>query len=143
MNIDIKNINPVSDYPLGEKRKEWLKTSTGKNLDEITLENVMNGNIKPEDIRISPETLKLQGAIAEKGNRPTVTRNFERASEMVSIPDERILETYNALRPYRSSKDELLAIADELESKYMALVTAGFVREAAEVYEKRGQLRKD
>ena len=28
--MEIKNINPQMDYPLGEKRKEWLKTSTGK-----------------------------------------------------------------------------------------------------------------
>ncbi|WP_319202727.1 diol dehydratase small subunit [uncultured Ilyobacter sp.] len=143
MNIDIKNINPISDYPLGEKRKELLKTSTGKTLDEITLENVINGDIKPEDIRISPETLKLQGEIAKKGNRPTITKNFERASEMVAIPDDKILATYNALRPYRSSKEELFEIADELESKYSAVVISAFIKEAAEVYEQRGQLRKD
>ncbi|ADO83073.1 diol dehydratase small subunit [Ilyobacter polytropus] len=143
MNIDVKNINPISDYPLGEKRKEWLKTSTGKTLDEITLENVINGDIKPEDIRISPETLKLQGEIAKKGNRPTITKNFERASEMVAIPDDKILATYNALRPYRSSKEELFEIADELESKYSAVVISAFIKEAAEVYEQRGQLRKD
>ena len=141
--MDTKNINPVSDYPLGEKRKEWLKTSTGKTLDDITLESVMNGSIKPEDIRISPETLKLQGEIAKKGNRPTVTKNFERASEMVFIPDDKILEIYNALRPLRSSKEELFQIADELEKKYSAVVISAFVKEAAEVYEKRGQLRKD
>ena len=140
--MDIKNINLNSDYPLGEKRKEWLKTSTGKTLDEITLEKVLDGDVKPEDIRISPETLKLQGEIAKKGNRPTVTKNFERASELVAIPDDRILEIYNALRPFRSSREDLLAIADELENKYSATVNANFVREAAEVYEKRNKLRK-
>lgn len=140
--MEIKNINPNSDYPLGEKRKEWLKTSTGKTLDEITLEKVLNGDVKPEDIRISPETLKLQGEIAEQGNRPTVRKNFERASELVIIPDDRILEIYNALRPFRSSKEDLLAIADELENKYSAIVNANFVREAAEVYEKRNKLKK-
>ncbi len=141
--MEIKNINPQMDYPLGEKRKEWLKTSTGKTLDDITLEKVLNGEVKAEDIRISPETLKLQGEIAKKGKRPTVNANFERASELVVIPDERILEIYNALRPYRSSKEELLAIADELEAKYSATVNAGFVREAAEIYEKRSKLRNN
>ena len=34
-------------------------------------------------------------------------------------------------------------IADELDSKYGAKVTAGFVREAADVGEARGRLRKD
>ena len=31
---------------------------------------------------------------------------------------KRVLEIYNALRPYRSTKQELLDIADELEGKY-------------------------
>jgi propanediol dehydratase small subunit len=140
--MDIKNINLNSDYPLGEKRKEWLKTSTGKNLDDITLEKVLSGDVKPEDIRISPETLKLQGEIAKKGNRPTVTKNFERASELVNIPDVRILEIYNALRPFRSTREDLLAIADELENKYSATINANFIREAAEVYKDRKKLRK-
>ncbi len=37
--------------------------------------------------------------------------NFERAAELTAVPDDRILEIYNALRPYRSTKEELLAIA--------------------------------
>jgi len=54
-----------------------------------------------------------------------------------------VLEIYNALRPYRSTKVELLAIADELENKYNAKVNAQLVKEAAELYEKRDRLRKD
>ncbi|MGL4785453.1 MAG: diol dehydratase small subunit, partial [Cetobacterium sp.] len=83
------------------------------------------------------------GEVAETAGQPTIKRNFQRASELVKISDERILEIYNALRPNRSSKEELLAIADELENKYGAIVNANFVREAAEIYEKRGKLRKD
>ena len=105
-----KKINIELDYPLGEKRKEWLKTPTGKTLDDITLENVLDEKIKAQDIRISSETLNLQGEVAETAGQPTIKRNFQRASELVKISDERILEIYNALRPNRSSKDELLAI---------------------------------
>ncbi len=47
--------------------------------------------------------------------RHAVARNFRRAAELIAIPDERILAIYNALRPFRSSQAELLAIADELE----------------------------
>ena len=54
-----------------------------------------------------------------------------------------MLQIYNALRPYRSTKAELLAIADELENKYGAKVNAAFVREAADVYERRGRLRQE
>lgn len=136
-------INIKTDYPLGEKRKEWLKTPTGKTLDEINLENVLKGEINPQDIRISSETLRLQGEVAENANQPTIKRNFQRASELVRISDERILEIYNALRPNRSSKEELLKIADELEHDYNAIVNANFIREAAEIYEKRGKLRKN
>jgi propanediol dehydratase small subunit len=46
------------------------------------------------------------------------------------------------LRPYRSTKQELLNIALELESKYDARVCSALVREAAEVYEKRGRLKR-
>ena len=59
------------------------------------------------------------------------------------LPDERLLAIYNALRPYRSTKKELLDIAAELEGTYGAKVSAGFVREAADVYEARGRLRVD
>ena len=34
------------------------------------------------------------------------------------------LEIYNCLRPYRSTKQELLNIASELENKYQAQVCA-------------------
>lgn len=44
--------------------------------------------------------------------------NFERAAELTAVPDDRILEIYNALRPYRSTCAELLAIADDLEHRY-------------------------
>ena len=85
----------------------------------------------------------MQAQIAESMNRDAIARNFRRAAELIRVPDDRILEMYNALRPYRSTKVELLAIADELEDKYNAKVNAQLVREAAELYEKRDRLRKD
>ena len=101
----------------------------------------MLGQIKPEDIRISKETLEMQAQIAESMNRDAIARNFRRAAELIRVPDDRILEMYNALRPYRSTKEDLFKIADELETKYDAKVNADFVREAAEVYETRNKLR--
>jgi glycerol dehydratase small subunit len=101
----------------------------------------MSEEIKPEDIRISKETLEMQAQIAEEMDRYAIARNFRRAGELISVPDERILEIYNALRPFRSTKEELLEIADELEKKYNAKVNAEFIREAAQVYETRKKLR--
>lgn len=131
----------AKEYPLATKVPDIINTPTGRKLNEITLESVMAGEIKPEDIRISKETLEMQAQIAEEMNRYAMARNFRRAGELISVPDERVLEIYNALRPYRSTKEELLKIADELEEKYDAKVNADFVREAAQVYEDRKKLR--
>ncbi len=131
------------DYPLGSKRPDLIRTPTGKTLDDLTLENVMNGNISAQDVRIRAETLELQAQVAEQAGRPQLAQNFRRAAEMTAVPDERLLEMYNALRPYRSTRAELNAIADELEKEYKASITAGLVREAGEVYERRNRLRQD
>ncbi|AOT71333.1 diol dehydratase small subunit [Geosporobacter ferrireducens] len=132
-----------ADYPLGEKRPELLKSPTGKSLKEITLDKVIDGSVNSADVRISPETLELQAQVAESVGRDAFAKNLRRAAELIAVPDERILQIYNALRPYRSTKQELLEIADELGNKYGAAVNAAFVREAAEVYEKRNRLRQD
>lgn len=131
----------AKEYPLATKIPEGINTPTGKKLNDITLESVMSGEIKPEDIRISKETLEMQAQIAEGMKRYAIARNFRRAGELISVPDERILEIYNALRPFRSTKEELLEISDELEQKYNAKVNAEFIREAAQVYETRKKLR--
>jgi len=136
-------LDPAKDFPLSAKRPDLVKTATGKRLADITMEAVMKGEITADELRITPETLELQAQIAEKVGRPQLARNMRRAGELTRLPDDRILQIYNALRPYRSSKAELLAIADELENKYGAKVNAAFVREACDVYERRGRLRQD
>ncbi|MEI0551211.1 diol dehydratase small subunit [Brachyspira intermedia] len=132
----------AKDYPLGYNRKDLIKTSTGKSLDDITLDAVMNDRVGPNDVRITAETLEYQAKIAESVGRKIFAMNLRRAAELTRISDDRILEIYNALRPFRSTKAELIAIADELESKYSATISASLVREAAEVYEKRDRLRR-
>ena len=39
----------VGDYPLANKHPDWVKTATNKTLDDITLENVLNGKVAPQD----------------------------------------------------------------------------------------------
>jgi len=138
-----KGLNPETDYPLAAKRPELVKTPTGKTLSDITLAKALKGEVTPDDVRISPETLRLQAEIADGVGRKQFAGNLRRAAELTAIPDDRILEIYNALRPYRSTKQELFAIADEMEFKYNAKINAAFVREAAEVYERRNRLRAD
>lgn len=138
-----EDLNPETDYPLATKRPELVKTPTGKKLTDITLENILNGKITAADVRITPETLKMQAKIAEKIGRYQFANNLRRAAELAKIPDEKILEMYNALRPYRSTKEDLLEIADGLEKDYNAVVNANLIREAADVYKRRGILRTE
>ena len=135
-------LDAKKDFPLAEKRPELVKSAGGLSLDEITLDKVVAGEIGFDDIKIRPETLEYQAQIAESIGRPHLAANMRRAAEMTRISDERLLEMYNLLRPYRSTKQELLDLADELESEYQAKLCAALVREAADVYEKRGRLKK-
>lgn len=133
----------AGSYPLGEKIPDRLKSPTGKLLSEMTMEKLINGQISASDMRISPETLELQAQVSESVGRDAFARNLRRAAELIAVPDERILEIYNALRPYRSTKKELYDIADELENKYNCKINSSFIREAADVYEIRGRLKRD
>lgn len=132
----------VADYPIGEKRPELIKSASGKSLDELTLEGVVNGTLEAKDFRITKETLELQAEVAESAGRGFFAVNLRRAGELIPVPDARLLEIYNALRPYRSTKAELYAIGDELINEYGAEVSGNFVKEAADIYEKRNRLKK-
>jgi len=135
-------LDAKKDYPLGQKRPDLVRSATGLSIDEITLEKAASGKLTFDDVRIRPETLEYQAQICESAGRPHLAKNLRRAAEMTRIPDARVLEIYNALRPYRSTKQELLDIASELENKYQAKICAGFVREATQVYEKRNRIKK-
>ncbi|RBI60403.1 glycerol dehydrogenase [halophilic archaeon] len=124
------------EYPLADNPDE-VETPDGTKLSEITLEKVVEGEIDGEELAISPETLEKQAQIAEESGRPQVAQNFRRAAELTAVPDDRILEIYNALRPSGADKEKLHDIAEELETEYDAELNAAHVREAAEVYEER------
>lgn len=128
-------------YPLGEHEKEQITSKTGMKLTDITLDEVMKNHISADDIKISREMLKAQGQVAKEAGNDPMEKNFERAAELVDVPDEIILKMYDKLRPNRSTKLELVMMAQELLEKYNAKNCAKLVMEAAEVYEKRGILR--
>lgn len=130
----------MSNYPLGLNEADTITSKTGKKLDQITLDEVKRGNVTAEDIKISSEMLKRQGWVAAEADNPQMEANFERASELVNVPDDVILNMYNKLRPNRSTKRELVMMAKELLEKYQAPHCAKLVVEAAEIYEKRGIL---
>ena len=127
-------------YPLGEYEKERITSKTGKKLTDITLDEVMKDHVSSDDIKISKEMLKAQGQVAKEAGNDPMEKNFERAAELVDVPDDVILKMYDKLRPNRSTKLELVMMAKELLEKYNAKNCARLVMEAAEVYEKRGIL---
>lgn len=127
-------------YPLAEHEKEKITSRTGKKFTDITLDEVIKDHIAPDDIKISKEILKAQGQVASSADNAPMEKNFERAAELVDVPDEVILKMYDKLRPNRSTKLELVLMAQELLEKYNAKNCARLVMEAAEVYEKRGIL---
>ena len=128
------------DYPLGQKRPELVSTPGGHRLDEITLDSLRDGTIDAGELRATPDTLRRQSAVALAAGRRQLADNLARAAELANVPAETILEVYTALRPHRSSADELEAWATRLESEWDARLTAAFVREAKDVYAKRGLL---
>ncbi|MBQ4258671.1 MAG: diol dehydratase small subunit [Lachnospiraceae bacterium] len=126
------------NYPLGEYEKDTITSKSGKKLKDITLQEVKNGNVTAEDIKISKETLMKQGQVCRENDNPIMAENMERASELVDVPDDVILKMYNKLRPNRSTYEELVLMAQELLEKYHAPRCAKMVLEAAEIYKKRG-----
>jgi propanediol dehydratase small subunit len=95
-----------------------------------------------DDLRITPEALRAQAEIASAAGRPTLAANFERAAEMVKVPQKLVMELYELLRPGRAShKDQLIGAARRLREEFGATNLAAFFEEAAEVYERRGLFR--
>ena len=129
----------ADDYPLAEKRPELVRGARGKNLEDLTLEAVVSGEVTMEDLRITPKALLQQAEIAKSVDRVELARNFERASEMTRLPQSVIMETYELLRPGRASnKQVLLDAALHLREEFQSQYLAEFLEEAACVYERRG-----
>jgi len=133
----------VADYPLAEERPELIRGPRGKALSEITLEAVLRGEVALEDLRITPAALRLQAEVSRAAGRPTLAENFERAAELVGVPQAVIMRTYELLRPGRArSAAELRAAARTLREEHGAALMAAFVDEAADAYEARGLFQR-
>jgi propanediol dehydratase small subunit len=129
----------IADYPLAETRSADICGQQGKSLDDITLDAVLSGDVTMEDLRITPRALTDQAEISRSAKRPTLALNFERAAELVDVPQDFIMSSYELLRPGRAkSKQVLLGVANTFRQTYKAERMAKFVEEAAYVYERRG-----
>lgn len=128
-----------ADYPLAETQPEEISGTRGKRLSDITLDAVLAGDVTMEDLRITPDALNAQAEISRDAGRSALALNFERAAELVNVPQDFIMEVYELLRPGRAaSKQQLLDAAATLRAAYGAARIAAFVEEAAETYEQRG-----
>ena len=131
--------DPINFYPIAEKRPDLVRTRTGKPLDALTVQAVLDGEVSPADIAISPEALRLQAGVARDAGWGKLAENLERAAELADVPEEDLLQTYELLRPGRAKRrEELTAIAERLRSLYGAHRTAALIDEAAEHYVRRG-----
>jgi len=124
----------LPEYPLAENHPELLSTPTGIPFRDITLEAVAEGRIGMDDLRITTAALELQARIAEDAGRAQLAENFRRAAELVRVPEEKILQIYEALRPGRAGVAALEVLARELERDYSAPRCAAFLRDAAQAY---------
>jgi propanediol dehydratase small subunit len=126
-------------YPVAEKCPDLVRTRTGKPLDALTVRAVLDGEVSPADIAISPEALLLQAGIARDAGWVKLAENLERAAELADVPEEDLLEAYELLRPGRAKgPEELTAVAGRLRTRYGAHRTAALIEEAAENYVRRG-----
>jgi propanediol dehydratase small subunit len=113
---------------------------SGRDSDELTLDQLAREELGVDDVRIHPETLEHQAQVAERHANPQLAANFRRAAELASVPEAEVMAMYEALRPNRSTADQLAVLASKLDG-YPAPLCAALVREAAEVYARRGLLR--
>lgn len=132
--------DPVTDYPLGRRRPELVTTPSGRPLAEVTLAAARRGELQPDDLRATGETLRRQAEVARAGGRSQLAESLERAAELAAVPDDELLQIYTALRPGRSTEVELAAWAARLD-ELGATGTAEFVRGAIRAYLDRGLLR--
>lgn len=136
------NLNQAEPrYPLMDHAAEALRAASGRPLAEVTLEAAAADELDIADTQVSAETLRAQAAIARRAGYGQLAANLERAAELAAVPSDEVLRMYDALRPGRTSLEDLAALAERLAHEYGAPACAALVREAAEVYRRRGLLR--
>lgn len=135
--------SPLDLYPVSENAPEQAVSASGMPLTDLTLDAVVSQRIGASDIRISADVLRLQASIARAGGRDRLALNLERAAELVAVPQDVILETYEMMRPGRISDPRLLTErADMLRRDYGAHTIAALIDEAVAVYERRNLFRR-
>jgi propanediol dehydratase small subunit len=143
MTDDARRADLEARYPMSEKQRERVRTRSGRPFADLSLDNVLAGEVGAGDFGITAQGLREQAAIAEAAGRPSLGQNLRRGAEIVHIPEEKLLAIYELLRPGRAeSAGVLRAAAEDLRRMYGAEAMARLVEEAAEVYERRGVFQR-
>jgi propanediol dehydratase small subunit len=125
------------DAVSGEDALSGVWGLSGRAVAGLTLEAVRRGEIGLADLRIHPGTLERQAVVAEAHGNGQLAENLRRAAELTATADDEVLAIYEALRPGRSSPAQLTALAASLAERGLPRCAA-LLREAAEVYARRG-----
>ena len=113
---------------------------SGRDAADLTTDVLAREELGTDDVRIQPDTLQVQADVAERNGNPQLAANFRRGAELARLTEPEVMGLYEALRPHRSSAAELASLAGQLDEQGAPLCAA-LVREAAEVYARRGLLR--
>ena len=88
------------------RSEQGVRAKSGRPVSELTLEAVRRGEIGLEDLRIHPDTLERQAAVADQHANPQLAQNLRRAAELTQLADAEVLAIYEALRPGRATHAE-------------------------------------
>ena len=128
-----------ADYPLAETQPEAITGPRGKRLSDITLDAVLDGASAWRTCESRPKRCGPRRRSRAMPGRPTLAENFERAAELVNVPQDVIMQAYELLRPGRAeTRQQLLDAAAMLQNPFGAERIAVFIEEAASTYEERG-----
>lgn len=119
-------------YPLYDCPDDELQLPSGRSVRDLDTDRLARGEVDENDLGIRADVLRRQADVAESNGFRALAENLRRAAELVAVPDEEVLEIYDALRPGRGGAAQLDRIASRLEAEYHASLTAKFVREAAD-----------
>jgi propanediol dehydratase small subunit len=123
-------------YPL-VRHRDAVRSASGRAVCELTLERVLAGEVGREDLRIAPETLRLQAEFAERAGKRQLAENLRRGAELCAFTDDELLRFYETLRPGRATAAEMDELAGLLAARG-AQLCAELVREARAAYVRRG-----
>jgi propanediol dehydratase small subunit len=135
-----KGANP--DYPLMDSLGGRLRAASGRSLAEINEASLEAGDLLITDLQVSPDTLRAQATVARQAGYSQLAGNLVRAAELTAVPNAEVLRIYELLRPGRATYAELMELAEALAQQYGATECSRLVREASEVYQARGLLKR-